>query len=44
MKQKFKFMNITGSAQGDMVDATPTVIETPRIVPASAVTYAWKPT
>jgi hypothetical protein len=36
MKQKFKFVNITGSAQGDMVDVTAAVVAAPRIAPASA--------
>jgi hypothetical protein len=36
MKQKFKFVNITGSAQGDLVDVTSAVIAAPRIAPASA--------
>ena len=36
MKHKFKFVNITGSAQGDMVDVTATVVAAPRIAPASA--------
>jgi hypothetical protein len=36
MKKTFKFVNITGSAQGAMVDVTSTVVAAPRIVPASA--------
>jgi hypothetical protein len=36
MKQKIKFVNITGSAQGDMVDVTSAVITAPRIAPALA--------
>ena len=36
MKQKFKFVNITGSAQGDLVDVTSAVIAARRIASASA--------
>jgi hypothetical protein len=36
MKKTFKFVNITGSAQGAMVDVTSTVVAAPRIAPASA--------
>ena len=36
MKQKFKFVNIPGSAQGDLVDVTLEVVATPRIAPAWA--------
>ena len=36
MKQKFKFVNITRSAQGNPVDITPTVVAVPRITLASA--------
>ena len=36
MKQKFKFVNITGSAQGNLVDVTLAVVTAPRIAPTSA--------
>ena len=35
-KQKFKFVNIMGSAQGDLVDVLLAVVAAPRITPASA--------
>jgi hypothetical protein len=34
MKQKFKFVNITGSSQGGLVDVTLTVVGAPKIAPA----------
>jgi hypothetical protein len=36
MKTRFKFVNITGSAQGEMVDVTAAMVAAPRIAPASA--------
>ena len=35
-KQKFKFVNITGSAQGNLVDVTSSVVTASRIAPALA--------